>query len=477
MQVYILTEGGKNIGFGHIARCNSIYDAFKSYGICSKMIINGDESIKSILNDVDFEIKDWLSDFSFLKSSDIVVIDSYMVDITICKKISDISSLTVYFDDNNRLNYPKGIVVNGLINSEQFNYSTNDIDKKYLLGSNFSPLRSDFWHCDKININEKIKNVLITTGGNDLRNLTPKILDFLNTSFKDLNKKVIIANSFRNVSEFESLKNDSCEFFYSPNSKEMLEIMSNVDLAISSSGQTLYELACLGIPTIAIGIIDNQKDNIRNFQEKGFIEYAGCWNNKNLLKNISDKISLLEEKNTRETKQNNGIELINGKGSLNIVKSILNEYYIKNSEFREINKEDCLKIFEIANDDEVRKSSFNSEKIELETHKNWFKSILKNDLVKFLVLEYSGDIIGQLRFDFDEEYPVISISLNKKYRGLGLSKHLLNKGIEYLGDFDKIVAYIKKDNIKSISFFKSMGFRLDSEVVIKNCEALKFIRG
>lgn len=475
MQVYILTEGGKNIGFGHITRCISIYEAFKSYKICSKMIVNGDESVESILTDINFEINNWLSDFSFLNSSDIIVIDSYMIDLESCKKISNMSLLTVYFDDNNRLDYPKGIVINGLINSEKFNYPI-DNNKKYLLGSNFSPLRSDFWNCKKIKINEEIKNVLITTGGNDLRNLTPKILDFLNTSFKHLNKKVIIADSFNNISEIESLKNDSCELFYSPNSQEMLDIMSNVDLAISSSGQTLYELACLGIPTIAIGIIDNQKENIKNFQENGFIEYAGCWNNKDLLNNISNKIKLLEEKNERETKQNIGIQLINGNGSLKIVKSILNEYYIKNSKFREINEADCLKIFEIANDDEVRASSFNSDKIELETHKRWFKGILKNDLIKFLVLEYAEEIIGQLRFDFDEQYPVVSISLNKNYRGLGLSKYLLKKGFEYLGEFDKIVAYIKKDNIKSISFFKSMGFKLDCKLVIKDCEALKFIK-
>ena len=139
-------------------------------------------------------------------------------------------------------------------------------------------------------------------------------------------------------------------------------------------------------------------------------------------------------------------------------------------------KGDCLKIFEIANDDEVRQSSFNSDKIDLEDHKKWFKNILNDDSTKFFVLEYEDDIIGQLRFDFDEEYPVISISVNKNYRGLGLSKYLLNKGIKYIDKSDKIVAYIKKDNIKSISFFESMGFKKNDDVIIKNCEAFKFIR-
>lgn len=314
-------------------------------------------------------------------------------------------------------------------------------------------------------------------GGNDLRNLTPKILELLNKNFPNVNKKVIISNSFNNVSEIEALKNEHVDLIYSPNSKKMLNSMLDVDLAISASGQTLYELACVGVPTISIGVIDNQKDNIKNWQNIGFIEYAGCWNNEKLLDNLLEKIDFLKNKEIRCAKRLIGIQNIDGNGSKRIVKEILKEYYIKNSIFREIKQEDCLKIFEIANDDDVRQSSFSSDKIDLEDHKKWFKNILKEDIIKFLVLEYAEDIIGQLRFDFDETYPVISISLNKNYRGLGLSKYILNEGINYIGEFEKIVAYIKKDNIRSISFFKSMGFKKDSEVIIKNCEAFKFIRG
>lgn len=475
MDVFILTEGGKGYGFGHVARCSSIYQAFNKRNIFPRFIINGDDSVKSILSSIDFEINNWLNDISFLNSSDIVIIDSYLANANIFNEISKKVSLAIYLDDNKRLDYPNGIVVNGLINASKLNYPKNN-SVKYLLGSKYTPLRSDFWNADKLTVNEEIKSILITMGGNDLRNLTPKILKLLNDDSPNINKKVIITDSFQNVSEIESLKNYFVELIYSPNSKEMLKAMSNVDLAISASGQTLYELACIGVPTIAVGIIENQKDNILNWQETGFIEYAGCWNDEDLSNNIIKKFVYLKNKNNRNDKSLTGTQYIDGKGSLRIVKEILKEYYIKNSIFREIQESDCLKIFEIANDDDVRQSSFNSDKIDLDDHKKWFKNILNDDLTKFLVLEYEYDIIGQLRFDFDEEYPVISISLNKNYRGLGLSKYLLHKGIKYIDESDKIVAYIKKDNIRSISFFESMGFKKDSEVIIKDCEAFKFIR-
>ena len=475
MDVVILTEGGKDFGFGHVARCSSIYQAFKKRDILPQFIINGDESVKSILDNIDFKIDNWLEDISFLKSSDIVVIDSYLADYEIYVEISKKVSLAVYLDDNKRLDYPNGIVVNGLINASSLNYHQNN-EIKYLLGSKYTPLRADFWNVSKLEINDNVKNILITMGGNDLRNLTPKILGLLNDKFPKIEKKVIIADSFENISEIEALKNDFSELIYSPNSNEMLNAMSDIDLAISASGQTLYELACIGVPTIAIGIIDNQKDNIKNWSETGFIEYAGCWSDEYLLNNIFDKIDYLQDKNIRFSKQSVGINSIDGKGSLRIVKEILKQYYIENSNFRQINESDCLKIFEIANDDDVRQSSFNSDKIKLEDHKKWFKNILKEDSVKFFVLEYENDLIGQIRFDTDDEYPVISISLNKKYRSLGLSKYLLSKGIEYDSEYSEIVAYIKKDNQRSISLFKSMGFKKVDEVIIKDCDAFKFIR-
>jgi len=473
MQVNILTEGGKYFGYGHVARCSSIFQAFEHYNISPKFIVNGDESINSILSDIDVEFRDWLDDSSVIENADIVVVDSYYADLDFYDRISNNIPLVVYIDDNNRLEYPKGIVVNGTLDVSNMNYFKRE-NINYLTGNKFIPLRKDFWNIPKLKINESIENILITMGGNDLRNLTPKILELLNDNFQGVNKKVIITDSFDNVSEIESLKNDSVELIYSPDSSEVINTMSSVDLAISASGQTLYELACIGVPTIAIGIIDNQKNNIKNWINQGFIEYAGCWNDNNLLNNILDKINYLKNKSIRYDKRLLGIQAVDGKGSLNIVRNILKDFYNENSVFRPIQKEDCLKIFEIANDDEVRKSSFNSDKIPLEDHKNWFNNILKDDSVKFYVLEYENDLIGQLRLDFDEKYPVISISLNKKYRGLGLSKILLVKGLELVDG--KVVAYIKKDNSRSISFFKSMDFKKEEEVIIKDCEALKFIK-
>jgi UDP-2,4-diacetamido-2,4,6-trideoxy-beta-L-altropyranose hydrolase len=51
MKIFIVTEGGKGIGFGHITRCTSIYQAFEQKGLIPEFVINGDNSVKDLLPD------------------------------------------------------------------------------------------------------------------------------------------------------------------------------------------------------------------------------------------------------------------------------------------------------------------------------------------------------------------------------------------------------------------------------------------
>jgi len=62
--------------------------------------------------------------------------------------------LAVYIDDNKRLDYPKGVVVNGSIHAKELNYSKKN-GVKYLLGPKYIPLRKDFWEVPEKEIKEK----------------------------------------------------------------------------------------------------------------------------------------------------------------------------------------------------------------------------------------------------------------------------------------------------------------------------------
>jgi spore coat polysaccharide biosynthesis predicted glycosyltransferase SpsG len=283
------------------------------------LIVNGDEAVQDLLKDKNFMLFDWLDDrerfFAAVRNADIVFIDSYLADCALYEKVSNIAGTGVYFDDNIRIEYPKGFVLNGAIFAERMPYPKRN-GVTYLLGVGYAPLRREFWDVPEKSIRDNLEIVMITFGGADIRNLTPKVLKLLVDTYPKLFKKVIIGKGFCNTAEIEELKDKNTELIYYPNAAEMKKIMLESDVAISAGGQTLYELARVGVPTIAVAVADNQLYNIRGWQKRDFIEYSGCVKDKRVLENILLGIETLRENEVRIEKSSIGRKLVDGKGSL-----------------------------------------------------------------------------------------------------------------------------------------------------------------
>lgn len=482
MKIVIITEGSSKIGFGHITRCMSLYQAFRETGLTVKFIVNGDSTIESLLKNTEYEIFNWLKNhdklFQSLNGSDIIVVDSYLADEGLYRRIVDYASITVYIDDNNRIDYPKGILVNGSILAEKLDYSSSgEID--YLLGSQFIPLRRQFWDIPEKKINSSLQTVMITFGGDDLRNLTPEVLRILNKNYPSLNKKVVIGNGFKHLSNIETLKDERTELIYYPDANGMLNTMLESDVAISAGGQTLYELARVGLPTIAISVAHNQTHNVENWQKVGFIEFAGHWKDNNLFNNVLDKLELLKDEKIRLEKGNIGKVSVDGKGALKIAKYSLNRYYVDKIVLRSADYHDVSDIFELSNEDEVRQNSFNSSKIRFEDHKKWFEGKIDDQDIVYIVVHIANNFAGQVRFDLEADSATVSISIKKEFRKLGLGRNFLEKSISYLKinspQIKTIKAYIKENNQKSLKLFEKNDFKYVEKVFIENQNALKYI--
>ncbi len=325
IKVAILTEGGINIGLGHITRCKAIYQAFQERGVSPAFFINADDTVTDVVKDLNYEIVDWFQKrkevLSKVKDFDIVIVDSYLADIQFYEEVSNLVKVPVYIDDNKRLHYPRGIIVNGSIYAEKLSYP-KDNDKIYLLGIKYAPLRKEFWNVPTKKIKENIESVMITFGGNDMRNMTPKVLKILNQEYPNLTKYVIIGKAFKNISEIEAVSDKNTHLVFYPSANEMIEIMLKADIAISAGGQTLYELARVGVPTIAVAVAENQFLNIKGWQKAGFVEYAGWWKESYIFYKIIKLFNKLGDPLLRKEKFYIS-KFIDGKGTSRIINFIL----------------------------------------------------------------------------------------------------------------------------------------------------------
>ena len=330
VKVLILTEGSKDIGFGHITRCLSIYQAFEERGIKPFFVIYGDSTVEGVLKGVPFKVLSWFENLTgleeILRDTDIAVVDSYKAPLEVYKLISKTVKVPLYIDDFGRLDYPKGVVLNATVGAQNFPYPRRE-GVKYLLGVRYIPLRRPFWDVPKRETRKEVKNVLITFGGDDLRSMTPEVLKLLNTRFGKLKKLVVVGGGFKKetVREIELLKDQNTELFFNLSAEGMRDLMLKADVSISAGGQTLYELARTGTPTVAVGVADNQKYNLQNWAELGFIEFAGFWNERNIENRILESFKRLLPLEERVKRSQVGQSLVDGQGARRVVQYLLSE--------------------------------------------------------------------------------------------------------------------------------------------------------
>jgi len=326
MKGFILTEGSRNIGFGHVTRCLSLYQAFEERRIRLKFFVNGDDSIVELIENTDYKIINWIREDELIlkemEGADLAVIDSYLADKEFYENISRTVKVPVYIDDNKRVDYPRGIVVNGNIHATDLSYLTKE-GVTYLLGTRYTPLRKEFWKVPKKEIKDRVKSIMVTFGGDDIRNMTPKVLKLLSENYPEVEKKVIIGKGFCNIDEIESVADENTNFVYYPNAEQMKQVMLDSDIAISAGGQTLYELARVGVPTIAVVVAQNQLRSVKKWKETGFLEYSGSWRDPGFHSKFFISIESMLSFQNRKRRSFIGRAQVDGKGALRIVDEVL----------------------------------------------------------------------------------------------------------------------------------------------------------
>lgn len=327
MKVSIITEGGKNIGFGHLTRSLSLYEEFRRRKIKVTLVVNSDGTLLEKLKGKPFKTyplnkSSILSILANMAGDDLTVVDSYRLTRKDYLAIRAVTKFLVCLDDNRRLDYPADVVINGAVYARDLHYPPKE-GREYWLGSEFIPIRAQFAGGPTKRIKEKIERVLLTFGGDDSRNMTPKIRDFVWSQFPEVTLDILVGHAFRNPGEFMQDKRPRLRYHYHLPVKPLIRFMQQADVAISAGGQTLYELACTGTPTIGICVAENQVNNLKGWQGKGFLRYCGWFHDRQLFNKLQGALRDVRDKRLRTRMSQSGQRFVDGRGAQRTVAHIL----------------------------------------------------------------------------------------------------------------------------------------------------------
>ncbi len=484
MKVVIITEGGREIGFGHVSRGTSLYEAFGLRGIRPKLIVNGDDSIREVLPNTDHEVFDWLKDQERLAESihdaDIAVVDSYLADKGIYDSVSRAGRLGVYFDDEKRIEYPAGIVINGAINAGRIDYPRKR-GITYLVGARYLTLRKEFWDVPPKKIRKEPTSVLITFGADDPNGLTAKILAMLTKNYPGLTKNVIVGRWFGDTDSLAGCADARTNLIHSPDGLQMRAAMLDSDIAISAGGQTLCELAKVGIPTITTCLRENQQWNLNGWQEVGFAIYAGMAVGDDFPARVSAGIESLMPYEQRRLRCEISGEVMAGSRAVNVADGAIARLNNPDADgaggadvtIRRATVEDCHELWVWRNHPEVRKWYFCKEGVTYQDHRRWFANKLRDPSTRIYIAEDAlGIKVGQARFDTKEGSTSISVGLSPLQFGKGLGSRLIKAATEMFLDQEpavrEVIAQVIENNTASRKAFTKAGYVHEHDILNNN---------
>jgi UDP-2,4-diacetamido-2,4,6-trideoxy-beta-L-altropyranose hydrolase len=309
----ILTEGGEGIGYGHISRCSAIAAEYERRGYDSELIV------------------DWYGEgadtFAFRKmrwrtgkvdsSFNAVLVDSYKASLEEIKRLKQYFNQVFVLDDFGRFyDYGADLIINPNVYATRIPYTAN-----FVGGKDYIILRDAFTSFDgKREITGNVKTVLVTIGGSDYRNLVPLFAD----AFRDVNLdfNFLCSNNDYALQMADTYKaHTNFRFYGYLSAVEMRDRMMETDVAISACGQTLHELAFLGIPTVGICIDNDQEYNGDSYLEAGVLFDRVYWNDASLADKLKSALKSMEPVVVRQKLSKEGIALVDGQGISRIVDS------------------------------------------------------------------------------------------------------------------------------------------------------------
>lgn len=256
-----------------------------------------------------------------------VILDGYHFTPDYQRAIKETCRLLVIDDIAHLDHYHAHILVNQNIHASRLAYSCNG-DTVKLLGRDFVLLRREFleYRNWKRRIPKEAKNILVTVGGADSRNVTLKVIHALHElNDPDLEARILVGPSNPNEEALaDAVRHAACNMRLIRDVKGMPGLMVWADVAVSAAGSTCWELCFMGLPSLIITVAENQRGVGSCLEEAGAAAHLG-WFEDLTVESIAESCSvLLHSLLMRKRLSEAGRRLVRGDGADKILASMEN---------------------------------------------------------------------------------------------------------------------------------------------------------
>lgn len=507
MHVVFRCDSTKTQGLGHVFRAVSVADAALAAGHTVEFLARIESEVgRQLLSDHAFEltvpesidpveVAEWAAE----RRADVVHVDSYEDQGALRDELSDRGILLSNVEDGVWGRRSADVVVDPSAGAERV-LRPWDSSHRLLRGVGAIALRQEILADLPVALERRAEaddgaplRVLIVMGGTDARNMTSRVARWW--------QEAGVPASTTVVSAHEGL--DAADAVVVRPGPGIARSFAHMDLVISGSGTTMWELAALGVPTALVQLVENQTENysfaVGSGMALGLGSVAGLGEDPLAPADLPEPERsravealrrIARDRSAREAMADRGRALVDGRGGERIV-AVWAESLAARAEdmtARPATLDDASVLYEWRNDESVRAVSRSKGELDWDSHVDWVAATLERDDRSLWIVQRCGEPVATVRFDRLESSAVaeasdrdgasvrdgasdqdgapesweVSITVAPSLRGQGMAGAVLQEAERSFaarrGEPMRLVAEMLESNPASRRLFESLGY-------------------
>ena len=284
----IRADGNGAIGAGHVMRCCSIVREVATRGERALFVVSDDEGA-NLVSGLGFPCELVRGDFRHYGSPDAekladvaerngarsVLVDSYAVSGSFFSQLQARGIRCAYIDDAYTFDdgfsaeprrWSVDCAVNYSFGFEEADYrrAYGDSGASLAVGPRYAPVRECFRDLG-YEVAPSVREVLLTSGATNPGGCLERMVRACALAVPTARVTVVVGP----MADFDESCAEGLECEAVRGIRDMSGLMARSDVAIAAAGSTLYELCCVGVPTVAAPVVDNQLANARGAARDG----------------------------------------------------------------------------------------------------------------------------------------------------------------------------------------------------------------
>ncbi|HAG70481.1 MAG TPA: N-acylneuraminate cytidylyltransferase [Lachnospiraceae bacterium] len=263
------TVGKMQLGMGHVYRCLTL--AYKLTGHEISFIVDSDSDIGlEKIRESNFPVETVKNSSELeeiLKETrpDILVNDILDTEVEYMTMVSRYAKRVVNFEDVGPGAKYADAVINAL-------YEKGEKLHNEYYGSKYFCIRDEFLEEEPREFSRTVENILVIFGGADPSNLTAKMYSVcksLHGEFPGICFHFLLGFAYPFKNEIKDDPENN--IFVHVDVKRVSSYMNRMDLAVTSQGRTVYELASMGVPSVVLAQNEREAEHVFAGIQNGFI--------------------------------------------------------------------------------------------------------------------------------------------------------------------------------------------------------------